>query len=175
MKRFKKPYEVVDFKGFRFVLYNGTETKSVFGALPFDEQLGVFPIINKCNEIVEYMDCLGNFTKKPTQFARDFNKYINETGKGISFGFPVSDLFYTSLLDLPSKYLTSKKIREIVKNEENYKIQRAKSEGEFFGLIELVRYKLYISKIYKQKLKKALNLLKDLDSKKDVENLYFNL
>ena len=175
MKNFKKPYKLEDKNGVRFVLYNGNKTKSVFGALEFDESLGVFPIINNKNQIVEFMDCMGNFTKKPTRFAHEFNKYINATGKGVCYGYPVNNFFDTALIDLPSKYLTSNEIRRIVQNEERYKIRLARKHGEFVGLLENIRYRIYVLKIYKQKLDRAKKLILKDNNKHNFEDLYFNL
>lgn len=170
MKNFKKPYEIVSEKGVQFVLFDGTVSKVVFEVLAFDKYLGVFPIVNKDKEIVEYMDIVGNFTKKPTKFAQEFYSYI--CSNNVGYGYPCFT-FYTALLDFPSKYLTDTKIRKIVKNHENYKIQEAKQNGEFNNLFEILRFKLYSKSIYNQKIAKADKLQKRLNEKQEVENNYY--
>lgn len=173
MKCFEKPCAVSNNGKVEFVLYDGTKTKSVFAFLEFDNCLGMFGILNEKYEVVEYMDILGNFSKKPTMFAKRFNEYINSSKYGIGYGCP-QFMFFTSLIDFPSKYLSSKKVRQIVKQEEEFKYKKACIFGEFSSLLEKLKYRLYYKKIYKQKIDKMKSDLKCKTENFDQQN-YFEL
>ena len=170
MKRFQKPYAVGGENGVKFVLNNGAETKSVFAFLEFNKSLGCFEILNKNYDVVEYMDLLGNFTTQPTKFAKRFYEYIESSNYGVGFGCP-NYVFYTSLIDFPSKYLRSKEVRQIVKAEEEYKYQRACDYSIFVSLLEKLKYKIYYKNIYKQKIEKMKYVLKT-DNENEVKNYY---
>ena len=172
MKEFQKPFAKTNNGEVKFNLYNGIKTKSVFAFYEFNEDLGGYIIINEKGEKVEFMDCLGNFTKNPTQFAKLFNNYINSTE--IGYGDPVFT-YYTSLIDFPSKYLINEEVRKIVKNHENYKIQKAYQECGFINLIECLKYKIYVNKIYKQKIQKAKRLMQKVNANNDVDIIYYEL
>lgn len=170
MKRFEKPYALASDNGVKFILNNGAETKSVFAFLEFNKSLGCFEILNKDYQVVEYMDLLGNFTKQPTQFAKQFSEYIESSNSGVGFGYP-SFVFYTTLLDFPSKYLRSKEVRQIVKAEEEYKYLRACKHSTFVSLLDKLKYKLYYKRIYKQKIDKMKYVLAK-DNQNEVKNYY---
>ena len=174
MQRFKKPEAMVVNGQTVFVLYDGSITKKVHSFYEFNDVLGGFVILNDKQEEVEFMDCLGNFTKKPTAFAKYFNTYINSACQGIKYGFPFS-VYFTTLSDFPSKYLIDKKVRKIVKNEENFKIFTAMRCGDLNNLIEVVRYRCLVNDIYKKKIEKANKLLKNLKTKQKIEEIYYEL
>ena len=174
MTRFKKPQAVVENGETVFVLYDGKKTKSVHSFYEFNNDLGGFVILDDKGEEVAFMDCVGNFTNKPTNFAREFNNYINSTGGGIKYGYPFT-IFYTTLINFPSKYLISNKIRKIVIKEENFKLKQAKENNEFFGLLEYLRYKKYVHKIIKEKFKKADTLKSHANLKYKTEDIYFDM
>ena len=174
MEKFKKPQAIVENGETKFILWDGTKTKAVYSFYEFNDVLGGFIILNDKHEEVEFMDCVGNFTKQPTIFAKHFNRYINSTGGSIIYGSPYFE-YVTSLVDFPSKYLTDKKIRKIVKNEENYKIYNAKQNKELDGLLDIVVYRCYVNNVYKQKIKKAQKFLENLKTKQDIENFYYEL
>lgn len=173
MKKFEKPYAITEDGKIKFVLWDGTKTKSVFNVADFDSANGVFPILNEQNQVVEYMDLIGNFTKQPTKFAQCFNDYIDSRLYGVGDRFEGLMFFYCRLVDFPSKYLVDKKIRKIVKDEEAYRYQQACEDKFFEKLIHRLCYKLYLREIYKKKIKKAERLIKHKNKLgKDLESVY---
>ena len=175
MKQFEKPYAITENGEVKFVLYDGTKTKPVYSFCEFNNILGGYVILNELGEEVEFMDCVGNFTKKPTKFAKEFNRYINSTINQTAYSYPFCCVYFTTLIDFPSKYLTSKKISNIVKNEEVFKINQASRNGEFRNLLEKIRYKRYVMSVYRAKINKANRLLKKAGLKEKSEEMYLDL
>ena len=158
-KKFEHPQIIGELGDFKFVLHDYSLTKEFHSAGEFDDFRGVYPIMDKKGKIVEYMDLVGNFTKSPTKFARYFNEYIKARNFGIGYGSVEYFIYSTALLDFPSKYMTNKKIREIVHDEEMYRYKNACKKGMFISFINKLGYKLYIKNIYKSKIKASKKYL----------------
>ncbi len=172
-KEFKKPSIIGDIGNMQFVLYDGVKTKPVFNAMAFNSSIGSYPILNKQNQVIEYMDLVGNFTKTPTEFAKEFSSYIDSRLSGVIFGYAGFITFYTRLLDFPSKYLTDNRIRKIVKDLEEFRYREACNKGEFATLLERLRYKMYFRNIYHKKVKKAERIKKQYKIQgRDIENIF---
>lgn len=170
---FKEPQIIGEVGNKQFVLYDGQISKPFFTNAEFDSRIGSYPILNENNEIVEYMDLIGNFTNKPTKFAKEFSSYIDSRRLGVSDAYAGSIFFCTGLIDFPSKYLVDKKIRKIVKAEENYKFKTACMENNLVYLLTKLKCKLYLIDIYNQKIARAERLLKQMQIKgKNIQDIY---
>lgn len=159
---FKKPEILGQIGSLKFVLFDGTETKSVYSVGEYDKKLGVYPILNKNNEVCEYMDLIGNFTSKPTTFAKYFNEYIDSEKRGVGYGDVRCFIYYTGLIDFPSRYLIDKKVSNIVKQEELKRYNLACKRKLFISLFDRLKYKIYVSNIYNRKVSKAKQYFKQL-------------
>ena len=162
LKEFKKPILEGEFGNYSFKLYNGMQTKKFISLGKFDTSLGVYEICDCQGNVIEYMDIMGNFSKKPSDFANHFNNYIETKYLGINYSTPPSCLYYTWLIDFPSKYLINKNVRKIIKNEEVERYNRACKNGTFCRLLDKLRYKIYIDKVFNQKLARAKDTEKKL-------------
>lgn len=161
-KEFKNPAIFGEKGNMQFVLFDNTITKSFFNALDFDRATGCFPIINKNCRTVEYMDLIGNFTKKPTKFAKEFYDYLETRCCCAVSGCACYAVYRSYLIDFPSKYMIDPKVRTIVKNEEKYRYIIACKSGDIRTLIMKLRSKLYLRKLYLQKVRKAERLKKKM-------------
>ena len=169
-KIFKNPEISGQIGSMKFILYDGTETKLFFSVGDYNEKLGVYPILNKDNEIVEYMDLIGNFTCEPTTYAKYFKEYINSRKYGVGYGDVGCFIYYTGLIDFPSKYLIDKRVRKIVKQEEIERYNLACKRKLFFSLMDRLKYKIYVTNIYNRKVAKAKQYYKQFKDI-DVENI----
>ena len=139
----------------KFLLSDGTETKTFYSVTEFDVTRGQYPILNKDNEIIEYMDILGNFTKGKSEFAKVYYEYYNSI-INIPFIRTVSaNLMYTGLSEFPSRFLADEKIKKIIIAEEKRRFWWALKNHLFKSLIEALRYKKYVNGCLKDKLTKA--------------------
>lgn len=173
---FNKPKIVGEVGNMQFILFDGVKTKSFFNAAEFDCLKGVYPILNQHGQVIEYMDILGNFTIQPTKFAKDFNSYINSRNRGICYGCVENYVYFTTLLDFPSKYLINNKVRNIVKREELSKYKNACKNKQFSSLLDKLGYRLYISRIFNKKVAKAKTALKILNvENKNDDDFYLNV
>lgn len=154
-----------------FVLYNGKRTQTFYDCAKFDEYIGSYPILDKDNEVVEYMDLIGNFTKQPTEFAKDLYDYISGRDVAVVRYYMYIKTYYTSLTEFPAKYLLNSQVREIVEDEEKYKSKNLNKSVK--GLIPRLKCKLYLNKTLNKKLKRAKEYIKDAETL--AEENHFNL
>ena len=155
LKEFKRPVLDGGYGNYYFKLYDGSQTKKFDELKEFNNDLGCFEICDKKGHIVEYMDLMGNFSKRPTSFARHFNNYINSRHMGVRYSTPPNCLYYTYIIDFPSRYFINKNVREVIKSEEEERYNRACKNGSLRGMLEKLGYKMYVDKVFKQKLKRA--------------------
>ena len=153
----------------QFVLHNGDITKEFYNVGLFDIETGMYPILNEKEEVVEYMDMLGNFSKHTTKFAYHFYKYA-VSSKDVPFLVSsYMKISYSGLVDFPSRYLADEKIKEIIKKEEKRRFKYARRHNEFDSLIDIVRYRIYLKQVWADKVLRAERFKETLEKAKDNE------
>jgi len=172
-KEFEFPNLIKEEDGYCFKLYDGTLTKKFASAKSYDSAKGTFAICNSHGKVVEYMDLMGNFTKKPTKFASDFKSYMASRNYGIVFVYASRYDFYTHLIDFPSKYLVDDKVKNVVWNEEMSRYQEACDDGMLLTMMSRLHCRRYIKNVFKNKVKKANKLkqkIKETLNSKDLNS-----
>ena len=122
-KEFRKPILESKLGNYSFRLYDGSQTKEFSAIGDFNDNLGCYEICDGNGSIVEYMDLIGNFSKKPTTFAMHFNNYFKTRFFGVRYGVSPYGIYYTSVIDFPSRYFTNKKdyqVEDEVSYEDTY-------------------------------------------------------
>ena len=155
-----------------FNIQNETSTKFFHHAGDFDETSGVYPIYNEKNEIVEYMDVLGNFTQKPTRFAKLFYRYVTYE-QMLPLVFKRNQLHsgYACAFDsFPIKYFLNKKFVQLIKDEENRKIEEMKRQKFIYSFFDVLGYRLSVIR----NLKEKINMAKALENNKADEDVINN-
>ena len=144
-----------------FIFPNGERSKTFYNANKFMYIYGQYPILNEKGEVVEYMDLMGNFSEGHTELAHALYAYAISINQIPFRAFGLSGEAYTGVYHFPSKFLKDEKVREFIKNEEDYRYCRLCECNRFRSIIERMRYKHYIDTIWKQKMKKVQRLLKE--------------
>lgn len=158
----------------RFVLYNGVETKEFYNHAGFDKEIASYPILDRYGKVVEYMDLIGNFTRKPTDFATALYEYMQGRDMDLVQDYQYLVTFNTSLTDFPAKYMINPDVKKLVKAEEVYKFKKACENKVIKGLLNRVRCKRYLNRVINRKQSMANNLIKNGKNTVDIEN-YFDL
>ncbi len=161
---FTKPKLQADQNGKYFKFYDGSRSKSIYGIGKFDDESGVYPILNNEGKVVEYMDLLGNFVQEPTKLALRFSDYYYENmTRPLVYGYGGYRVFDSPLKDLPSKYMVSKKVQKAVRAVEKRAIVDFKNQNGFKNLFELMSYRKYQYSLMMKKFNKARKHSKDLE------------
>lgn len=173
MQLVRQPIEKRISKDFKyFILYDNDVSCLFYDNAEFDCYIGAYPILDKNKKVVSYMDLLGNFTDKPTEFSKDFYDYVSQRDVDVAYEYPYVTVLFTSLIDFPAKYMANDQIKELVIAEEEYKIKKVCKETK--NLILRLRCKKYLKRVLNKKLKEAKEFAKQNENNLDVEK-YFNL
>lgn len=133
----------------RFVLRNGQETKTFYNAGNFDYTIGQFPIYDENDQVVEYMDLMGTFSKNNTNMAIRLYYYMLAENY-----FPYYNMvFCEGILNFPSKYFTNTEVQDFIIEEELIRDELMKNNN--VSLVNRLRYRRMVSQCLKQKIKKA--------------------
>lgn len=155
MKTYTKPILVGKTGEKKFILNDGTETKTFYDVGKYNKYSKVWPILDDENNEIEYMDLLGNFDKQKSDYAYQIGLYLD------SFGvYPIARSgkfkFYTSALsNFPSIYLVDEKTRNFILKEENSRLEFYIKTRFTLTFIETIGYKKFIKNLIKQKLKEV--------------------
>lgn len=153
-----------------FVFPNGEKTKTFYNADKFIFSYGQYPILNENGDVVEYMDLMGNFSEGQTELARRLYDYALSINQIPYKALGVQGQAYTGVLDFPSKFLKNEKVREFIEREEKKRFHRLCRGNGIPSFLHRIRYKLYIDKVWKQKMKKVQRLLQeDAEQQNDLE------
>lgn len=165
--------ELIELNGKKqFALYDGKLTKEIYDCKDFDKETGVYAILDEQNNVVEYMDILGNFTTQPTLFAREFYYYISSRSSGVILKVEPGYMFFTSLTNFPSRFLANAEIRKIVKDEEMYKYKTACENMLLSGFVNRLRCKRFLLDVFKGKVKRGMKIVEMEGKEHEIENYY---
>lgn len=155
MVEFKRVYLQGELGEKKFVLRNGQETKTFYDAGNFNYSIGQFPIYNENNEIVEYMDLMGTFSKENTNLAVYLYNYVLAESY-----MPLGSMVYQcGIYNFPSKYLTNEKVKRFIVQEEKARYKKMKTYN--ISLIEKLNYRIHTTRCLQNKLKNAKHLIKE--------------
>lgn len=144
-----------------FEFYDGKKSKIFHSAKSLDAQNGTFEI-KLLNDETQYMDLLGNFSQKPTEFASALYDYISfENYNHLVYRSLKYVYFKTALVNFPSKFLINKDVLNFIVEFEWKRYQTLIENNRFVSLIEKASYKHFILKNIKAKLKRMKRLSKD--------------
>lgn len=155
-----------------FELFDGLKTKSFYNVGEFDEVFGQFPILNEKEEIVEYMDLLGNFTENRTELAKYFYQYCISIVDVPVIKMGRYKMFYTGISEFPSKYLLDERTKKIIKAEEKRRFKLSCKCHKFDSLIEMLRYRKYVNSYIKEKLQRAEEYAEELKIINENQNIF---
>jgi hypothetical protein len=142
---------------FRFE--TGEKSKTIYFVGKFDEFTGEYPIYDENNQLVEYMDILGNFSKEKTELAECLYRHaIQERIMPVVAYAGYYTYFRAAIIDFPSKFLVDEKVRDAILKEERRKYNHMVSTHQFCSLLDRLSYKIYANQVIKAKLKKAQKL-----------------
>ena len=164
-----KPVMVGEIGEMKFMFSNGKTSKSFYNAGVLDDYQGVYPILDKEGNVVEYMDLLGQFSPQPTDFASSFHyfafferySYLIMRNERMSY-------YDCAINHFPSKYLIDERMVKIAREIERNRFQYMCKHDMFVSIFDKLSYRLYMKKCFKIKLERAKYLSQDMETVEEI-------